>query len=181
MERISWNQYFMAQSHLLASRSTCHRLMVGATIVRDNRIIAGGYNGSVAREAHCIDGECLMDHGHCIRTVHAEMNAILQCAKFGASTEQAELYVTHYPCVNCSKAIIQAGIKKVHFAQDYHNHPYAHQLFKQAQVETVHVPLDPVYSQHFAVELKKDVLAALSQLPETTENVTLIKAVKKQL
>ncbi len=63
----------MAQSHLLALRSTCQRLSVGATIVKDNRIIAGGYNGSVAGEVHCIDEGCLIEDGHCIRTIHAEI------------------------------------------------------------------------------------------------------------
>src|SRR5690625_5297232 len=93
VERISWNQYFMAQSHLLALRSTCRRLMVGATIVRDKRIIAGGYNGSVSGSVHCIDEGCYMIDGHCVRTVHAEANALLQCAKFGVPTEGADIYV----------------------------------------------------------------------------------------
>ena len=93
MERIKWEEYFMAQSHLLALRSTCKRLSVGATIVKDNRIIAGGYNGSVAGEVHCIDEGCLIEDGHCIRTIHAEMNALLQCAKQGVSTEGATIYV----------------------------------------------------------------------------------------
>ncbi|WP_233149497.1 deaminase, partial [Staphylococcus aureus] len=91
MERIKWEEYFMAQSHLLALRSTCQRLSVGATIVKDNRIIAGGYNGSVAGEVHCIDEGCLIEDGHCIRTIHAEMNALLQCAKQGVSTEGATI------------------------------------------------------------------------------------------
>ena len=80
MERIPWNQYFMAQSVLLSLRSTCKRLEVGATIVRDKRIIAGGYNGSVSGDVHCIDEGCYVVNGHCVRTIHAEMNAILQCA-----------------------------------------------------------------------------------------------------
>ncbi|EMG28539.1 ComE operon protein 2 [Listeria fleischmannii] len=111
MKRIAWDQFFMAQSHLISSRSTCTRLMVGATIVRDKRIIAGGYNGSIAGGDHCAEHGCLVVEGHCIRTIHAEMNAILQCAKFGASTDKAEMYVTHFPCVACCKSIIQAGIK----------------------------------------------------------------------
>jgi len=142
MKRISWDQYFMAQSHLLALRSTCTRLMVGATIVRDKRIIAGGYNGSVSGSVHCIDDGCYVIDGHCVRTVHAEANAILQCAKFGAPTENAEIYVTHFPCLQCSKQIIQSGIKKVYYAADYKNHDYAIQLFKEAGVETKKVELD---------------------------------------
>lgn len=142
MERISWNQYFMAQSHLLSLRSTCTRLTVGATIVRDKRIIAGGYNGSIAGGVHCIDEGCYVIDNHCIRTIHAEMNALLQCAKFGVPTEGSDIYVTHYPCVQCCKALIQAGIKTVYFAKDYKNHPYAIDLFMQAGVKTEQVPFD---------------------------------------
>ncbi len=142
MERISWNQYFMSQSHLIALRSTCERLTVGATIVRDNRMIAGGYNGSVSGSDHCIDKGCYMIDGHCVRTVHAEMNAILQCAKFGVQTEGAEIYVTHYPCLQCCKSIIQAGIKTVYYATDYRNHPYATELFKDANVNVELIPLE---------------------------------------
>ncbi|MBC1646676.1 ComE operon protein 2 [Listeria welshimeri] len=142
MQRIAWDQFFMAQSHLISSRSTCTRLMVGATIVRDKRIIAGGYNGSIAGGDHCAEHGCYVVDGHCIRTIHAEMNAILQCAKFGASTDRAELYVTHFPCLACTKSIIQAGIKKVYFAKDYKNHPYALELFNIAGVELQKVEFD---------------------------------------
>ena len=76
MERISWDQYFMTQSHLLSLRSTCTRLAVGATIVRDKRIIAGGYNGSIKGGVHCIDDGCYVIDNHCVRTIHAEMNAL---------------------------------------------------------------------------------------------------------
>ncbi|GAE33343.1 ComE operon protein 2 [Halalkalibacter akibai] len=152
MERISWDQYFMSQSHLLALRSTCTRLMVGATIVRENRIIAGGYNGSVTGGAHCIDDGCYVVDNHCIRTIHAEVNALLQCAKFGVATEGSEIYVTHFPCVHCSKAIIQAGIKTVYYAKDYKNHPYANEMFQEAginvvQVQLEEVSLDPAYNE----------------------------------
>lgn len=142
MERISWHQYFMAQSHLLALRSTCDRLAVGATIIRDNRIIAGGYNGSVSGSVHCIDEGCYVIDGHCVRTIHAEMNAILQCAKFGVATEDAEIYVTHFPCLQCCKAIIQSGIKKVFYANEYRNHPYAEELFEHANVHVEKIELD---------------------------------------
>ncbi|MBU5595190.1 ComE operon protein 2 [Amphibacillus sp. MSJ-3] len=142
MERISWHQYFMAQSHLIALRSTCERLMVGATIVRDKRIIAGGYNGSVSGSAHCIDEGCYVIDGHCIRTIHAEMNALLQCAKFGVPTDGAEIYVTHFPCLQCCKSIIQAGIKTVYYAANYKNHPYALELFEEANVRIEYIPLE---------------------------------------
>ncbi|MFD2618247.1 ComE operon protein 2 [Terrilactibacillus laevilacticus] len=150
MKRLSWDQYFMAQSHLLANRSTCPRLAVGATIVRDKRIIAGGYNGSISGGTHCIDDGCYVVDGHCIRTIHAEMNAILQCSKFGVPTDNAEIYVTHFPCLHCCKAIIQSGIKKVHYATDYKNHPYAIQLFEEAHVEVQKVPFNDFFN------IKKD-------------------------
>ncbi|PLT34635.1 ComE operon protein 2 [Bacillus sp. V5-8f] len=166
MERISWNQYFMAQSHLLALRSTCTRLTVGATIVRDKRIIAGGYNGSIAGGDHCIDNGCYVIDNHCVRTIHAEMNAILQCAKFGVPTAGAEIYVTHFPCLQCCKSIIQAGIKKVYYAEDYKNHPYAIELFAQAGVITEQVQAEPLIIDVNGKEKYDFVHSLLSQLKE---------------
>ncbi|RFU71661.1 ComE operon protein 2 [Peribacillus saganii] len=164
MERISWNQYFMAQSHILALRSTCTRLAVGATIVRDKRIIAGGYNGSIAGDEHCIDTGCYVIDNHCIRTIHAEMNAMLQCAKFGVPTEGAEIYVTHFPCLQCCKSLIQAGIKKVFYASDYKNHPYAIDLFKKAGVETEKVVSEPIMVEVNGIEKLQFVRNLIDQL-----------------
>ncbi|CAM3815589.1 ComE operon protein 2 [Mesobacillus zeae] len=144
MDRISWNEYFMAQSRLLSFRSTCTRLAVGATIVRDKRIIAGGYNGSIAGGDHCIDEGCYVIDNHCVRTIHAEMNALLQCAKFGVPASGADIYVTHFPCLQCCKAIIQAGIKTVFYAMDYKNHPYAIELFNKAGVKVEQVASLPI-------------------------------------
>lgn len=142
MERITWDQFFMAQSHLLALRSTCTRLAVGATIVREKRIIAGGYNGSISGDEHCIEQGCYVIDNHCVRTVHAEVNALLQCAKYGTSTNGADLYVTHFPCLQCTKSIIQAGIKNVFYAKSYKNSPYALELFEKANVNVVHISFD---------------------------------------
>ncbi len=150
IERIPWNQYFMSQSLLLSLRSTCERLTVGATIVREKRIIAGGYNGSVSGDVHCIDEGCYVVDGHCLRTIHAEMNAILQCAKFGAQTEGAEIYVTHFPCLQCTKMILQVGIKKIYYLEDYHNNPYALKLIEEANVQCEKVDLP----EHFFESLK---------------------------
>ncbi|WP_217586764.1 ComE operon protein 2 [Lentibacillus saliphilus] len=164
MGRITWDQYFMAQSHLLALRSTCTRLMVGATIVRDKRIIAGGYNGSVSGSVHCVDEGCYVIEGHCVRTVHAEANALLQCAKFGVPTERAELYVTHFPCLQCTKQIIQSGIIAVYYAEDYRNHPYAIELLEEAGIHVEKVELndlivDTTYKEKatFVDELLNDI------------------------
>lgn len=156
VERIPWNQYFMSQSVLLAQRSTCTRLMVGATIVREKRIIAGGYNGSVSGDSHCIDEGCYILEGHCVRTIHAEMNAILQCSKFGAQTEGAEIYVTHFPCLQCTKMIIQAGITKINYLEDYHNNPYALKLIEQAHVQCQKVALPKDFFQQLDFSSNKE-------------------------
>lgn len=145
MERIPWDQYFMAQSVLLSMRSTCQRLAVGAVIVRDKRMIAGGYNGSVSGDVHCIDEGCYMQDTHCVRTIHAEMNAILQCAKFGVATEGAEIYVTHFPCLQCTKMILQAGIKKIHYLTDYRKDEYALNLINKVGASVHQVELSPQY------------------------------------
>lgn len=141
MERMSWEKYFMAQSVLISMRSTCNRLSVGATIVRDHRVIAGGYNGSVSGDVHCVDEGCYMVDNHCLRVVHAEMNALLQCAKFGVATNGADIYVTHFPCLQCMKSLIQAGIRRIFYLNDYHNDEYAMQLAEQSQVEIHKVSL----------------------------------------
>lgn len=167
MKRIEWDQYFMAQSHLLATRSTCTRLTVGATIVRDKRIIAGGYNGSISGGVHCVDEGCYVIDGHCVRTIHAEMNAILQCAKFGVSTADAEIYVTHFPCLQCCKAIIQSGIKTVYYASDYKNHPYAVELYESAGVETKKVELEKSIFDTHGEEKLAFTAKLLNQLKES--------------
>ncbi|AZB43692.1 ComE operon protein 2 [Bacillus sp. FJAT-42376] len=177
MNRLSWDQYFMAQSHLLALRSTCTRLSVGATIVREKRMIAGGYNGSIAGGDHCIDSGCYVIEGHCVRTIHAEMNAILQCAKFGVPTRGAEIYVTHFPCLQCCKAIIQAGIQSVFYSADYKNHPYAVELFQQAgvkvkQVERKQHEIDQSGEKD---ELLTDLLTRLKELVDDESEMNEIK------
>ncbi|MGD6967235.1 ComE operon protein 2 [Rossellomorea vietnamensis] len=175
MPRISWNNYFMAQSHLLALRSTCTRLTVGATIVRDKRIIAGGYNGSIAGGVHCVDEGCYVIDNHCVRTVHAEMNAIIQCAKFGVPTDNAEIYVTHFPCLQCCKGIIQAGIKKVFFAESYKNHPYALELFEQAGVHVEQVPFEGNGNNEQQRDLSRSMLKKLEELGLDREELSKYK------
>ena len=134
-KRIDWDQYFMIQAALLASRSTCNRLSVGAVLVRDKRIIAGGYNGSVSGDAHCIADGCYLRDGHCVRTIHAEMNAIVQCAQHGTSTAGATLYVTHFPCQKCMPVIIQSGITAIVFHDAYRVHQYSLQLINAAGIQ----------------------------------------------
>ena len=172
----------MTQSHLLSLRSTCTRLAVGATIVRDKRIIAGGYNGSIAGGVHCADEGCYVIDNHCVRTVHAEVNALLQCAKFGAKTEGAEMYVTHFPCLHCCKAIIQSGITAVYYAQEYKNHPYAVELFQQAGVKVRHVPLaytvTTLEEKDMASQLR-DLLSAVDEQTEPEELRRLLQEAKQ--
>lgn len=173
MNRLSWDQYFMAQSHLLANRSTCTRLTVGASIVRDKRIIAGGYNGSISGGVHCIDEGCYVIDGHCVRTIHAEMNALLQCAKFGVPTQDAEIYVTHFPCLQCCKAIIQAGIKTVYYAADYKNHPYAVKIFKDADVEVKKIFFDNFFDKE--TELDQSQLKFVAEVMDKLEKAGVNK------
>lgn len=177
MERISWDQYFMAQSELLALRSTCTRLMVGATIVREKRIIAGGYNGSVSGGIHCIDEGCYVVDNHCVRTVHAEANALLQCAKFGVPTKDADIYVTHFPCLQCCKQLIQSGIKNVYYKEDYRNNAFAIELFTNAGVGMKKVALD-----YLAVDTDyREKATYVKNLIETLESASVDKKSLEEL
>lgn len=174
MERITWDQFFIAQCHLLALRSTCTRLAVGATIVRDNRIIAGGYNGSISGGDHCIDHGCFVVDNHCVRTIHAEMNSLLQCSKYGIPVAGSTLYVTHFPCLQCSKAIIQAGIEHVIYATDYKNNEYAMKLFEQSDISVQHIPFDERkvdFTKDDKMELFKDMLQTMQHLGADDEEL----------
>jgi dCMP deaminase len=137
--RMSWHEFFATQSRVMALRSTCPRLAVGCVIVRDKRIIASGYNGSISGDRHCVDEGCYMVDGHCARAIHAEQNALLQCARFGIATEGADLYVTHLPCLQCTKSLIQAGIKRVFYEESYRPDPYAKELLDFAGVTLTRV------------------------------------------
>jgi len=102
-----------------ATRSTCPRKHVGAVIVRDKSILSTGYNGSIRGAEHCTDIGCLMKSGHCIRTVHAEANALVQAASHGVRLEGAEIYVTASPCFDCFKLIANAGIRTIYYGEFY--------------------------------------------------------------
>jgi len=117
--RPSWDDYFMNIAHEVACRSTCNRAQVGAVIVKDKRILTTGYNGSPRGLAHCTEAGCLMDNGHCVRTLHAEQNAIIQAALHGVSTRGSDIYVTHQPCFLCAKMIINAGIVRIVYDKEY--------------------------------------------------------------
>ena len=118
-ERPSWDEYFMGICLEVAKRSTCDRARVGAIVVKDKRILTTGYNGSPKGLDHCDDAGHLMANGHCVRTLHAEQNAIIQAALHGVSTAGSTIYVTHQPCLNCAKMIINAGIRRVVYSGPY--------------------------------------------------------------
>ncbi|MDB4934222.1 MAG: dCMP deaminase [Labilithrix sp.] len=117
--RASWDEYFMNIAKEVASRSTCDRKHVGAVVVRDKSILATGYNGSVRGLGHCDDEGHLMEDNHCVRTVHAEANAIVQAARNGMRIEGAGIYVTASPCWGCFRLIANAGIVRIVFGEFY--------------------------------------------------------------
>ena len=118
-ERASWDEYFMNIAKEVATRATCDRKHVGAVIVRDRSILATGYNGSVRGLGHCDDEGHLMEDGHCVRTVHAEANAIVQAARNGMRIDGAGIYVTASPCWGCFRLIANAGIIRIVFGEFY--------------------------------------------------------------
>jgi dCMP deaminase len=117
--RLSWDLYFMSIARQVASRATCDRKHVGAVIVRDKTILSTGYNGSIRGLSHCDESGHLMENGHCVRTVHAEANALVQAAKNGVCIDGADLYTTASPCWSCFKLIANAGIRRICFGEVY--------------------------------------------------------------
>jgi dCMP deaminase len=122
----------------VATRSTCSRKHVGAVIERDKIILATGYNGSLRGAAHCDDVGHLMEEGHCVRTVHAEANAIVQAARNGVRVEKAAIYVTASPCFNCFKLIANSGITRIIFGEFYRDEKIF-EFSKQLGIELIHL------------------------------------------
>jgi dCMP deaminase len=118
-KRASWHEYFMKIAIQAATRSTCDRKHVGAVIVRDKTILSTGYNGSIRRMPHCDDVGHMMENDHCVATVHAEANAIIQAAKNGTAIDGADIYVTASPCWNCFKLIANSGIRRIFYLEFY--------------------------------------------------------------
>lgn len=133
--RKDWDSYFIEMAVLASERATCERLKVGAILVKNKRVIATGYNGSPSNSPHCIDVGCKIVDNHCVRTIHAEQNALFQCARYGVSSEGATIYCTHFPCLLCTKSIIQAGISEVVYLNDYKNDEYAIKLLQEAGIK----------------------------------------------
>ena len=150
-ERPSWPEYFMTITRQVAERSTCPRAKVGAVIVRDKNILATGYNGAPAGLPHCTEVGCLMYTSktpsgeveeNCYRTIHAEINAIAQAAKNGTSIRDADIYITHTPCIQCLKVIINTGIRRVYYEHEYKQHTLADLLSRtHVELEQVSVRL----------------------------------------
>ena len=132
-DRCSWHDFFMSHAVLGSSRSSCHRLHVGCVLVKDNRIIATGYNGFLSGAPH----KSIVVNNHEQATVHAEQNAIADCAKRGISCNNASAYITHFPCINCTKILIASGIQKVYYNMDYKNNNICNELFNQSNIEVV--------------------------------------------
>lgn len=144
MERLSWDDYFMEITRLVAKRSTCLRRHVGAVIVRDKRILATGYNGAPRGLPHCSETGCVREklgipsgqRQELCRGLHAEQNAIIQAALFGVSIEGAQVYCVNQPCIVCAKMLINAGIKRIVF-EDSYSDTLAQQMLDEAGVELV--------------------------------------------
>lgn len=144
MRRPSWDSYFMKIAEDVALRSTCNRAQVGAVMVREKHIISTGYNGSPAGLEHCDDVGHLMVDGHCVRTVHAEVNAIIQAAVFGLATRDAVCYVTHFPCLHCTKMLINARISRLVYYNAYRVDEIALEFLHRAGVELLQWQPEPL-------------------------------------
>jgi dCMP deaminase len=151
-ERPSWDQYFIGLVDEIAKRATCDRGQSGCIIVKDKRILCSGYVGSLPDFPHCDEAGHLMkkvidDDGtarqHCMRTIHAEQNAICQAARYGISLEGTTLYCSMEPCRVCTMLIISCGIKKVVAKKKYHAGQESRELLQQAGIELV-VLLDEI-------------------------------------
>ncbi len=132
-KRPDWDEYFLKLAMLASERATCPRMHCGCVLVKNKNVIASGYNGSIPGDEHCEDIGCLIVDNHCVRTVHAEMNALIQAARRGHSVEGATAYVTNMPCTTCAKAVITAGIKRVVVFSDFHD-TLATDFFAKADV-----------------------------------------------
>jgi dCMP deaminase len=132
-ERLSWNDYFLATAFLISSRSPDKRLRVGCVLVKDNHIISVGYNGFLPKLEHTSH----IDNGHEQATVHAEQNAIADCAKRGVKTDGSFAYITHYPCINCFKILTSSGIKQIYYKHNYRNYELVSKLANESSINII--------------------------------------------
>jgi dCMP deaminase len=136
--RASWDNYFMKIAEDVATRSTCDRKFVGAVIVKDKMILSTGYNGSIRGLPHCDEVGHEMENGHCVRTVHAEANALVQSARNGIQVDGSDIYVTASPCYNCFKLIANSGIRRIFYGELYRDERIK-QHAKEARIELIHL------------------------------------------
>src|SRR3990167_7485311 len=111
--RPTWAECFIQIAELTSQRATCGRAHVGCVLTKDCRILATGYNGAPPGQAHCSEGGCLMVDGHCQRATHSEIAVLANAARYGCSTDGTQLWLTHFPCFGCYKALLNAGVAKV--------------------------------------------------------------------
>ena len=133
MERPSWQEYFKKIAEYTAERSPCQRLKVGCLLIKDNRIISQGYNGFLPGAPN----RSMIVNNHEQATVHAEQNAITDCAKRGVSTNESDAYITHYPCVNCMKLLCASGIKNIFYIHEYNNDPLVEYFLETSNIEQI--------------------------------------------
>ena len=134
-QRPSWEEYFKDLVNLTATRSSCDRLNVGCIFVKENRIIAQGYNGYIAGCEH----KMVMRENHNIATIHAEQNTITDCAKRGVSSDGCTAYITHYPCYNCMKLMVSCGINSIKYINDYKNDELVCKLANEKNIEILKI------------------------------------------
>ena len=165
--RPSWDDYFMAIAKIIAARGTCDRLYSGSVLVKDNRIIATGYNGSPPGLPHCHDSGHLMEEGHCVRTVHGEHNSLLQAAvQGGTSTVGSTMYTKYSPCIHCTKYVIACGVKRIVLGKVYRNEK-AVEMLKEAGVHVDVYQENPewngelsqIFSEEIAVRVNEGAVA----------------------
>ena len=133
MNRPSWDEYFKKILLVTKSRSACERLQVGCLLVKNNRIISQGYNGFLPSLPH----KSIVRNNHEQATVHAEQNAIADCAKRGVSCDGCTAYITHYPCIICTRILLASGIKEIKYLEDYKNDELVKHFCDQMNVPTI--------------------------------------------
>jgi dCMP deaminase len=138
--RPSWDEYFLKLAMLASERATCPRMHCGCVLVKDRFVLATGYNGSLPGQPHCEDAGCLVVDNHCVRTNHAEINALTQAAIHGAMVKGSTAYITNMSCTTCAKALIAAGISRVVVFSDFHD-TLATQFYTDSGVEIVKLPI----------------------------------------
>jgi dCMP deaminase len=141
--RVSWDDYFMSIAQVVATRSTCPRKYVGSLLVRNRTILSTGYNGSIRGMPHCSDVGHMMEDNHCVATIHAEANAIIQAARNGVMIEGATNYVTASPCWHCFKQLANAGVQRICYGEFYRD-DRIFEIAEKIKIELVHIPLPGV-------------------------------------